>query len=73
MRSYANNDGGMYAEQIIPGMYHDVLGRILHRDPKFSRSGDYSRGGEKALRFGYDASLFDSYLMHVFAAPGWSP
>ena len=35
MRTFANNDGVLYAEQIIPGMYHDVLGRIHHRDPEF--------------------------------------
>ena len=35
MRTYSNNDGVRYAEQVIPGMYHDVLGRIHHRDPEF--------------------------------------
>ena len=35
IRIYTTNDGVYYAEQIVPGMYHDVSGRILHRDPEF--------------------------------------
>ena len=34
MRVCGNNDGDFYMEQIIPGMYHDLLGRIYHRDSK---------------------------------------
>ena len=35
MRACGNNDGNYCAEQIIPGMYRDFLGRIFHKDPTF--------------------------------------
>jgi hypothetical protein len=33
MRMFAEDDGEIYAERMIPGMYHDLFGRILHKDP----------------------------------------
>ena len=66
MRSYANNDGVMYAEQ-IPGLYHDVLGRILHRDPEFKGVEDIHE--EEKRRFDSAMMLLFSILTSCTSSP----
>ena len=67
MGLHAGNDDIYYAQNIIPGMYHDLLCRIHHRDPKFK--GIEIMQEEEKRRFDSAMVLLFSILTSCTASP----